>query len=117
MKHLTKKQHAQLLENGLAQAAARPLHLDLKPMVRFFDPNGPAVWLATEILPGFPNLAFGLADLGLGCPEIGSFSLADLAAYRGPFLLGIERDRHWSAKLTLSGYAELAMRAGRIVEP
>ncbi|NBZ88986.1 DUF2958 domain-containing protein [Stagnihabitans tardus] len=117
MKLLAKKQHEQLLENGLAQAAARPRHLDLKPVVRFFDPNGPAVWLATEILPEFPDLAFGLADLGLGCPEVGSFSLAELAAYRGPFMLGIERDRHWSAKLPLSGYAELASRAGRIVEP
>lgn len=86
-------------------------------MVRLFDPNGPAVWLVTEILPGYSDLAFGLADLGLGYPEVGSFSLADLAAYRGPFLLGIQRDRHWSARLTLSGYAELAQRAGCIVEP
>jgi hypothetical protein len=58
---------------------------------------------------------FGLADLGFGCPELGSFSLAELAGVRLPFGLRIERDLHFSTTHRLSEWAEAARRAGSIM--
>tara|TARA_R110002051_G_scaffold293162_1_gene358144 strand:+ start:11651 stop:11902 length:252 start_codon:yes stop_codon:yes gene_type:complete len=59
---------------------------------------------------------FGLADLGFGCPELGSCSLAELTSVRLPFGLGIERDILFQATLPISVYAEAARQAGSIVE-
>ena len=67
----------------------------------------------TELDPECPDIAFGLCDLGH--PELGSVSISELESVRGPFGLGIERDRHWTAKMTLNGYADAARNAGRIV--
>lgn len=58
---------------------------------------------------------FGLADLGFGCPELGSFSAAELEGVRLPFGLGIERDLHFEARHPLSVYAEAARAAGSII--
>ncbi|MGB3320295.1 MAG: DUF2958 domain-containing protein [Sphingopyxis granuli] len=86
---------------------------DPRPVVRFFSPVGAATWLATEI--DADGILFGLADLGFGCPELGSFSLAELEAVRLPFGLGIERDLLFEASHPLSVYAEAARAAGSIV--
>ncbi len=42
--------------------------------------------------------------------------MLELAQYRGPFGLGIERDIHFTANYSLSIYAEAARAAGHIVE-
>ena len=86
---------------------------DPKPVVRFFNPVGAATWLATEI--DADGILFGLADLGFGCPELGSFSAAELEAVRLPYGLGIERDLHFEAAHPLSVYAEAARAAGSII--
>ncbi len=57
-----------------------------------------------------------MADLGFGCPELGSFSLVEIASVRLPFGLGIERDLHFAGTFPLSVYAEAARKALRIVE-
>ena len=67
----------------------------------------------TELDPECPDIAFGLCDLGF--PELGSVSIRELESVRGPIGLGIERDRHWTAKKTLMAYAREASAAGRIV--
>ncbi len=90
--------------------AAKP---DPRPVVRFFNPVGAATWLATEL--DADGILFGLADLGFGCPELGSFSLAELEAVRLPFGLCIERDLLFEASHPLSVYAEAARAAGSIV--
>ena len=59
---------------------------------------------------------FGLADLGFGCPELGSFALEELELIQLPFRLGIERDIHFEGRFPLSVYAEAASRAGSLVE-
>ncbi|MDQ8757464.1 DUF2958 domain-containing protein [Sphingosinicella sp. LHD-64] len=97
-----------------ADAARRPGH-DPAPVVKFFNPVGAATWLATE-LDADGDTLFGLADLGFGCPELGSFSLAEIAGLRLAFGLRIERDLHFTGLFPLSVYAEAARRAGRIVE-
>ena len=72
---------------ALAKGEREP---DPIPVVRFFNPVGQATWLATEI--DLDGVMFGLADLGFGCPELGSFALDEMEAIRLPFGLGIERD-------------------------
>jgi hypothetical protein len=87
---------------------------DPVPVVRFFNPVGAATWLATEL--DEDGIFFGLADLGFGCPELGSFALKELEAIRLPFGLGIERDILFEGEFPLSVYAEAASRAGSLVE-
>lgn len=87
---------------------------DPVPVVRFFNPVGAATWLATEL--DEDGILFGIADLGFGCPEMGSFALAALEAIRLPFGLGIERDLHFEGRFPLSVYADAARRTGSLIE-
>ena len=110
MKLLTKTQREQLLANG------RNRDQDHRPVAKFFDPCGAAIWLFTELDPGDGDTLFGLADLGFGTPEMGYSSLAEIASVRLRFGLGIERDLYFKPTHALSVYAEAARTAGRIVE-
>ena len=56
---------------------------------KFFDPCGAATWYMTEYNPA-DGTAFGLCILHE--PELGYFNVNELAAFRGPLGLGIERD-------------------------
>jgi len=62
-----------------------------QPVVKLFTPDGGCTWLLTEIDPEDPDIAFGLCDLGFGCPELGSVSLSELESVRGQ--LGAHRAR------------------------
>jgi len=86
---------------------------DPVPVVKFFNPLGAATWLATELYADRDTL-FGLADLGFGCPELGTFSLSEIVSVRLPFGLGIERDIGFSTTVALSVWADTARRAGSI---
>lgn len=86
---------------------------DPVPVVRFFNPVGSATWLATEI--DDDNILFGLADLGFGCPELGSFSLDELKSVELPLGLKIERDIAFEGRFPLSVYAAAARAAGSLV--
>ena len=57
----------------------------------------------TEIDPEDPDIAFGLCDLGMGCPELGSVSLSELESVRGKLGLPIERDLHFTPTKTTVG--------------
>jgi hypothetical protein len=83
-------------------------------VVKFFNPMGPQTWLATELAADDDSL-FGLADLGFGCPEMGSFSLREIAAIHLPFGLRIERDRAFATPFPLSVWAATARRHGSII--
>ncbi len=71
-------------------------------------------WLLTEIDDG-TDLAFGLCDLGMGCPELGYVSFTELHAVRSELGLPIERDLHFKADKPISAYAEEARSCGHIV--
>lgn len=118
MKLLTDAQRARLLDNGRRQAAVKgtPGELDFPPVVKLFNPTGAGTWLLTELEPDDPDIAWGLCDLGMGCPEFGTVSLAELAACRGSFGLGVERDLHFTAQGPISAYVDAAQAAGYIVE-
>ena len=118
MKFLTKSQIKRLAANGLANAEliAKDGHtIAFAPVVKLFQPDGAATWLLTETDPQEPDIAFGLCDLGFGCPEVGSVRLSELAAVRGQLGLPVALDRHFKPKGTLSYYAEQAYKAGRII--
>lgn len=83
---ITDDLYARLLANG-----ATDTETDHFPVVKLFDPTGPATWLLTE-LDADGDTLFGLCDLGFGFPELGSVSLAELASVKGRLGLGIERD-------------------------
>lgn len=95
-------------------ADASDTRFDPVPVVKLFNPLGAATWLATE-LDADGDTLFGLADLGFGCPELGSFSLSEIAGVRLPFGLGIERDLAFEGRFKLSVWADCSRRAGSIL--
>lgn len=113
MKLITQSQIRKLIRNG--ERSQREPNFDPHPVVKLFTPDGQGTWLLSEIDPTNPDRAFGLCDLGFGCPELGHVSLIELAAVRGKLGLPIERDRSFRAKGLLSAYADNARLWGRIV--
>ena len=119
MKLLTKPIEAALLRNGRVQQALAEegkAEADFIPVVKFFTPDAGCTWLLTELDPEEPDIAFGLCDLGMGYPELGSVSLSEIKALRGRLGLPVERDRFFEARHTLSVYAKAARQAGQITE-
>lgn len=113
MKLITQSQLAQLIRNG--ERSQREPDFDPHPIVKLFTPDAQCTWLLSEVDPQNPDRAFGLCDLGVGSPELGWVSLAELAAVRGKLRLPLERDRAFKAKGLLSAYADNARLWGRIV--
>jgi hypothetical protein len=119
MKLLTELQRKHLKINGQMNAEQMKENgetLNFSPVVKLFAPWGAATWLLTELDPEDEDIAFGLCDLGMGCPELGSVRLSELESVRGPAGLRIERDRHFKADHWLWVYARAASLAGRITE-
>lgn len=113
MKLITETQRKTLLENGIANQKHMERDgntIDFKPVVKLFNPCGNQTWLLSELDPDDTDIAFGLCDLGFGCPELGSVRLSELESVRGPFGIGIERDRSFAADKTLGEYAREASR-------
>ncbi len=93
---ITDEQRSLLLANG--QESIETPDVDPPPAIKLFTPDAGATWLPTEIDPDNHDHAFGLCDLGLGMPELGWVSLAELALVRGRLGLPIERDLHFRAE-------------------
>ena len=102
--------HARLLANGAVQQET-----DHVPVAKLFNPCGAAVWLITEMMADGDTL-FGLCDLGVGSPELGYVSLAEIESVKNPLGLGMERDLYFAPRFPLSVYAEAARIAGHITE-
>lgn len=113
---LTPALRERLLANGRAQAPVRgtEAEIDFPPVVKLFTPDAGCTWLLSELDPDDPDIAFGLCDLGLGFPELGSVSLSELAEVRGALSLPVERDLWFVANRTIGGYADAAMAAGHL---
>jgi len=112
MKLITAAQRKQLVKNFHATEKDENA-CNHKPVVKLFNPVGAATWLISEMKDDGDTL-FGLCDLGMGCPEFGYVSLAELEAIKGPLGLGIERDAWFEAKMSLTDYYEASGREGRI---
>lgn len=117
MKLLTKDIHERLAKNGRIReqlAEGGKAEADFIPVVKLFTPDAGCTWLLTELDPEDTDIAFGLCDLGMGCPELGAVRISELESVRGPLGLGIERDIHFTATKTISAYAEDARVRGHI---
>lgn len=114
MKLLTKAQTEKMLANGRASAAHPDGSIDAPPVVKLFTPDGGATWLLSELDPEDPDIAFGLCDLGVGSPELGSVRISEIESVRGKLGLPVERDRWQSFDKPLSAYATQASKLGRI---
>jgi hypothetical protein len=112
-KLVTDEQHALLLANG--RQSLEQENFDPAPVAKLFTPDAGGTWLLTEIDPDDHDHAFGLCDLGLGYPELGWVSLAEIATVRGGLALPVERDLHFAPQKRLSVYAREARFAGRVV--
>jgi len=117
MQLLTADIRERLLQNGRlsqrfsAQGKGAP---DFLPVVKLFTPDAGCTWLLTELDPDEPDIAFGLCDLGMGCPETGSVRISELESVRGRLGLHVERDLSFTATKTLSAYADEAWTHGAI---
>lgn len=119
MKLLTTSLRTQLLRNGATrkhldeQGESDP---DFLPVVKLFTPDAACTWLLTELDPDDPDIAFGLCDLGMGLPELGSVSMSELESVRGRLGLPVERDLHFTPQHTIAVYARAAWNAAAITE-
>ncbi len=111
---ITDEQRVQLLANG--RITAEGGKQDPQPVVKLFTPDAHATWLLTELDPADGDTAFGLCDIGIGIPELGTARISELASIVGPLKLPIERDLYFVAKRTLSEYARLARINGSIID-
>lgn len=109
----TDAQKQQLLHNGRLENRDS----DHAPVVKLFLPETACTWLLSELDYEDPTIAFGLCDLGMYCPELGSVSITELETVRSPRLkLPIERDLHFVGSYPLSVYAEAARLCAAITE-
>ena len=88
MKLLTKALEDRFAKTGRQEEKGE----DAIVIAKFFTPDSNWTWYATEYASE-DRIFFGLVD-GFEV-ELGSFSLDEMAAARGPLGLPIERDLHW----------------------
>ena len=91
MKLLTKGLLKRFEEVGSQENVKDPVVI-----VKFFDPTGSGTWYATEYDPE-NRIFFGYASIFRDWnDEWGSFALAELEDFKGPFGIGIERDLYFT---------------------
>ena len=71
------------------------------PAVYVFIPGSAATWVIWEYNEEYQE-GFGMADLGLGFPELGYVSVEELESLKGPLGLPVEIDK--SVKTRFEGY-------------
>ena len=111
---ITEDECRQLLAYGQARADGEAI--DPLPVVRLFTPDAHATWLLISLDPVDGDTAYGLIDLGISMPELGTVKLTDLASIVGPNKLPVMRDRYFEAVRPLSEYLRLAQEYGSIVD-
>ncbi len=120
MKLIKKSQKIQMFKNWEKETTEENAG---EPVLKLFNPAGAATWLLTSMDPEDEDTMFGLCDLGMGCPELGTVSMSELAALEtrvqlGPYSMPmkIERDLYFKATHPLRVYTEASIEAGRITE-
>ena len=73
-------------------------------------------WLLTALDPVDADTAFGLIDLGIGMPELGTVKLSDLESIVGPRKQPVMRDRYFQAARPLSEYLRLAQENASVLD-
>ena len=111
---VTDEQRTALLVNGWLAATGEPN--DPLPVVRLFTPDAHATWLLTALDPSDGDTAYGLIDLGIGMPALGTVKLSDLVSIVGPHRQPVMRDRYFQPVRRLSEYLRLAEENGSITD-
>ncbi|MDT4856757.1 hypothetical protein FQZ97_911590 [compost metagenome] len=111
---ITVTERAQMLENGRARTAGQAI--DPLPVVRLFTPDAHATWLLTSLDPVDEDTAYGLCDVGIGMPTLGTVKLSELACIVGPLKCPVMRDLYFRATRTMSEYTRLAHLNGSIMD-
>lgn len=111
---VTADERARLLAHGAALAAGQ--QLDLLPVVRLFTPDAHVTWLLVSLDPADGDTAYGLIDLGIGMPALGTVKLSDLAGIVGPRELPVRRDLYFQAVCPLSEYVRKAEENGAMTD-
>ncbi|HBN8432889.1 TPA: DUF2958 domain-containing protein [Pseudomonas aeruginosa] len=109
---ITADERTRLLANGQARAAGQSI--DPMPVVRIFTPDAHVTWLLASLDPADGDTAYGLIDLGIGMPALGTVKLSDLASIVGPRKQPVMRDRYFQPMRPLSEYVRLAQENGSI---
>ncbi|MGE8517014.1 MAG: DUF2958 domain-containing protein [Alcaligenes nematophilus] len=109
---ITTDDRTRLLANGQARAGGQDT--DPLPVVRLFTPDAHAIWLLVSLDPADGDTAYGLIDLGIGMPALGTVKLSDLAFIVGPRKQPVMRDHYFQATRPLSEYVRLAQENGSI---
>ncbi len=108
---LTEAQKQKLMNNGERDNRDK----DHPPVVRLYIPGTSCSWLLSELIPSEqPDIAFGLCDLGMGFPELGSVSLDELEAVGKGRPFGVRRDDSFEAEYPMSVYSLAARNAQEI---
>jgi hypothetical protein len=113
---LTDEEKGRLLVNGCrrreALIAGRECD-DLIPVVALLTPDAGCTWLLAALDPTDPDKAYGVCDLCMGYPELGTVSLSELARVRGKFGLPVERhSRRFDPPKTIREYLAEARANG-----
>lgn len=106
----TQSQYDKLIANGSDDNPNK----DHPPVVRLFLTNTSMMWLISELDLEYPEIGFGLCDLGMGFPELGSVSITELEECQD-FLHRIVRDDTFIGEHPMSVYANAARKVRRIV--
>ncbi len=80
------------------------------------SPDAHVTWLLVSLDPADGDTAYGLIDLGIGMPSLGTVRLSDLAGIVGPRKLPLQRDRYFQAVRPLSEYVRLAQENDAITD-
>ncbi|MBF5003726.1 DUF2958 domain-containing protein [Diaphorobacter caeni] len=111
---ITEDERQQLLAHGETRAAGRAI--DPLPVVRLFTPDAHATWLLAALDPADGDTAWGVCNVGIGMPALGTIKLSDLASIVGPRQQSVMRDRYFQAVRPLSEYLRLMQENGGIVD-
>ncbi|MBH1856617.1 DUF2958 domain-containing protein [Stenotrophomonas maltophilia] len=107
---ITDEERGRLLANAQARAD------DPLPVLRLFTPDAHATWLLAALDPTDGDTAWGLIDLGIGLPALGTVKLSDLAGIVGPNKQPVMRDRYFQPTRPLSDFVRLAQENGSITD-
>lgn len=107
----TNEQYRKLLYNGHPNNSDQ----DHAPLVKLYLPFTHCAWLLSEIDPEYPDIAFGLCDLGMGFPELGYVSLRELASINIDDVV-VKQDNNFVGQYTMSVYVEAARNQRQVTE-
>jgi len=110
MELLTDEIRKQLVHNGHPENRDN----DHPPVVKLFLPGTGFTWLLSELDYEDPDIAFGLCDLGMGFPELGSVWVSELASLSVGGMIKVERDLHFEPEYPMSVYSYAANAADMI---